>query len=80
MKSLDRERVIDPATADGVTELEMRIRTRLGGQISQLQLEFTSMGVILRGRARTYYAKQLAQHAVMEAAQLPILANDIDVC
>jgi hypothetical protein len=36
-------------------------------------------GLILCGRARTYYAKQRAQHAVMEATGLPILANEIEV-
>jgi len=36
-------------------------------------------GLVLRGRAQTYYAKQLAQHAVVEAAGLPILANEIEV-
>jgi hypothetical protein len=33
----------------------------------------------LQGRASTYHAKQLAQHATMELVQLPILANDIEV-
>jgi len=36
--------------------------------------------LILRGRTRTYYAKQLAQQAVMEATALPIRANEIEVC
>ena len=27
----------------------------------------------------TYYAKQLAQHAVMEMTEVPILANEIEV-
>jgi hypothetical protein len=36
-------------------------------------------GLVLTGQASTYYAKQLAQHAVMEATALPILANEIDV-
>lgn len=80
MNSLARKPAIDLATADGVTELEMHVRTRLGGQISHVELEITAMGIVLRGRARTYYAKQLAQHAVMEATPLPIVANDIDVC
>ncbi len=79
MNNLARKPAIDLATADGITELERRIRTRLGGQISQFQLEITTTGVILRGRARTYYAKQLAQHAVMEVTKLPILANAVDV-
>jgi len=33
----------------------------------------------LRGQVHTYYAKQLAQHAVMETTGLPILANEIEV-
>jgi hypothetical protein len=34
----------------------------------------------LQGLASTYYAKQLAQHAAMDLADLPILANEIEVC
>jgi hypothetical protein len=36
-------------------------------------------GVILRGRSRTFYEKQLAQHALMQITRLPILANEIEV-
>jgi hypothetical protein len=36
-------------------------------------------GLILQGKASTYHAKQLAQHAIMEAIGLPILANEIEV-
>jgi hypothetical protein len=34
---------------------------------------------ILQGRALRYYAKQLAQHSVMTATTLPIVANEIEV-
>jgi len=44
-----------------------------------LQLVVTDGGLILRGRCRTYYVKQLVQHAVMEASDRPILANEIEV-
>jgi hypothetical protein len=37
-------------------------------------------GVILRGVAYSFYAKQLAQHSVMEITKLPVLANEIEVC
>jgi hypothetical protein len=40
----------------------------------------TDRGLILRGRARCYHIKELAQHAVMQATQLPILINRIEVC
>ena len=79
MSSAAREPGIDPATADGTTELETRVRIRLGGQVSEFRLENVGTGLVLRGRARTYYAKQLAQHAVMEATGLRILANEIEV-
>jgi hypothetical protein len=36
-------------------------------------------GIILQGRTGTYHAKQIAQHAAMELADLPIVANEIEV-
>jgi hypothetical protein len=73
------EQGIDPTTADGTTELETHIQCRLSGQVYDFRLVVTGMGLILRGRAHTYYAKQLAQHAVMQATGLRILANEIEV-
>jgi hypothetical protein len=63
-----------------VTELEAHVQSRLCGQVRDLRLSLQDHGVVLQGRARTYYAKQLAQHAVMEATKLPVLANNIEVC
>jgi hypothetical protein len=60
--------------------LETLIERRLGTRIHNLRVKVRSMGLVLEGRAATYYAKQLAQHAAMEIAALPILANDIEVC
>jgi hypothetical protein len=34
---------------------------------------------VIRGRTQTYYAKQLAQEAIMELTDLPIIANSIQV-
>jgi hypothetical protein len=79
MKGQTAEPSIDLTTANGATELETHIQCRLGGQIRGFRLVVVDGGVILRGRAQTYYAKQLAQHAVMEASGLPILANEIEV-
>jgi hypothetical protein len=80
MKGESSEPGIDLTTANGITELETRIQCRLGGQIREFRLVVVDKGLILRGQAPTYYAKQLAQHAVMEATGLPILANEIEVC
>lgn len=60
-----------------VAELELLVACKLSGRIRDLRLEVGERGVTLRGYARTYYAKQLAQHAVMEATDLPIVANEI---
>jgi hypothetical protein len=59
--------------------LELQVQRRLGGRIRDLRVIVRQDGVILQGRAATYHAKQLAQHAAMELADLPILANDIEV-
>jgi hypothetical protein len=60
--------------------LESLMQRRLGNQVRHLRILVRPLGVILQGRAQTYHAKQLAQHAAMELADLPILANDIEVC
>ena len=59
--------------------LESLIRTRSYGRVRDLHLELCGDGLILRGRACSYYAKQLAQQAVLEAGILPLLANEIEV-
>jgi hypothetical protein len=79
MRASPSENGIDLATANGITELEKQVSDRLGGQIRHFRLEIWENGLILRGLAVTYYAKQLAQHAVMAATDLPIRANEIEV-
>ena len=59
--------------------LEAIVQRRLGGRVRDLRIVFRRNGIILQGRTNTYHAKQLAQHAAMEAAGVPILANDIEV-
>jgi hypothetical protein len=60
--------------------LDTLMQRRLGNRIRDLRILVRPSGIILQGRASTYHAKQLAQHAAMELASLPILANDIEVC
>lgn len=59
--------------------IEQRIKYQLSGRLRGFSLKYGSDGLVLRGRTRTYYAKQLAQHAVMDATDLPIVRNDIEV-
>jgi hypothetical protein len=75
--------MIPQAIAGPVTppseQLEVLVQRRLGGRILDLRLIVQPQGVILQGRAATYHAKQLAQHAAMDLTRLPVLANDIEV-
>ena len=71
------------ATLEPLNELEhleTRLQARLSGRVRDFQLRCEKSGLILRGVARTYHAKQLAQHAVMMETDVPIVANEIKVC
>jgi len=60
--------------------LELQIQRRLGSRVRDFRLVLRPGGIVLQGRASTYHAKQLAQHAAMELAGRPILGNEIEVC
>jgi hypothetical protein len=60
--------------------LGVRLQQKLQGRGRELQLVLQEDGIVLRGFARTYHAKQLAQHALMMETEMPILANEIEVC
>ena len=79
MKMQSIEPIIDLTTANGAAEFEARIQSRLAGRVREFRLILVESGLILRGRAHTYYAKQLAQHAVMKATGLRVVANQIEV-
>jgi hypothetical protein len=68
-----------PVAAEEIERIGNRIRHQLSGRLRDFRMEVLDAGLILSGRARTYYAKQLAQHAVMVASDLPILRNEIEV-
>ena len=59
--------------------LENMLLRRLGNRVRDLRVIVLADGLILQGRTGTYHAKQLAQHAAMALAALPILANEIEV-
>jgi len=62
-----------------VEKLELHLQTRLNGRVRDLRLQRGDGGLVIRGHAATYYAKQLAQHIVMETTSTPIVANEIKV-
>jgi hypothetical protein len=57
-----------------------QVARRACGRILDLEVDCTDGRITLRGRARTYYAKQLAQQAVLDLAiGRPELSNWIEV-
>jgi hypothetical protein len=79
METFFPEQKIDLTTADGIAELEMRVDCSLDGDIRNFQVIVEPEGLILRGQARTYHAKQHAHDLVLEASDLPLLADEIEV-
>jgi hypothetical protein len=59
--------------------VEMCIQARLSGRVHGLRVVRRDNGFVLQGRTATYYAKQLVLHAAMQATDLPILADEIEV-
>src|SRR5581483_3885346 len=70
---------IQASPSSQLERLAAAAQSRLGGQVRDLRLLLKDNGLVLRGRARTYYAKQLAQHAVMRVTEQRIWANEIEV-
>ena len=70
---------MDLACQDEIGRLEELVKRRLNGRLRSFELAVRDDGLILRGRTTTYYAKQLAQHAIMVATDIRIVANDIEV-
>lgn len=66
-------------TQSDVRSLEDWMRQRLRGRIAGLRLGLREDGVVLTGRTTSYYAKQIAQHTLLNATSLPLLANEIEV-
>jgi hypothetical protein len=74
------EFLIDQDDVTNIDEIEVDVQGLLHGQVDDLHLQACGEGLILQGHAHTYYAKQVAQHAVMKATNRRILRNEIEVC
>ncbi len=71
-----REKV---AKAAAVDRLALETGKKLRGRLTGLRLELHGGGIVIHGTARSFYAKQLALHAVMNGTDLPIVRNEIEV-
>jgi len=59
--------------------VERLVREKTSGLIRDLRVTVLAGEVVLAGRAATYYAKQLATHAALDACEEFTLTNDIEV-
>jgi hypothetical protein len=69
----------DSVASLNLEALENRVQARMSGRVRSLRLHVHECGIVMRGVARTYHAKQVAQHAIMAETAVPILANEIEV-
>jgi hypothetical protein len=71
--------LISAASREEIERLQSVLRSRFDGRVRDLHLRLEDPGLVLEGCAHSYFAKQLAQQAVMTATTLPIAANEIEV-
>ncbi len=74
--AVDHESLLIDYDADFIERL---VRKRTGVMIRELQAKVHNGDVLLTGRTTTYYTKQLATHAVLDAVKSVNLTNDIEV-
>jgi hypothetical protein len=74
----ERDRTPEVVVSE-IGRLAARTGAMLRGRVTGLQIELRGGGVVLLGTASSFYAKQLAQHAVMSGTDLPIVRNEIEV-
>jgi hypothetical protein len=62
-----------------LSELEKLVEERTHRRIRNLQIELDEGSVIIKGRARSYLVKQLAQHGILDVMPQVRLVNAIEV-
>ena len=66
-------------THSEIGRLETLIKQQLRGRLFDFRLVLRGNGLVLQGRTRFDYTKQLAQHAIMAGTGMQIVANEIEV-
>ncbi len=79
MENQPPEKMVQRNEPNELALLETQLRIRLRSYVYDFRMTVQDGGLVLHGRARTYYGKQLAQHGVMAQSRLPIRANYIEV-
>jgi hypothetical protein len=63
----------------GLDGVAAALERQLRGRIDGLRLRVDDGAIVIEGRAESYYVKQLAQHAVMQATPSTAVDNAIVV-
>jgi hypothetical protein len=63
----------------GTAHVLAKIEARTHGQVRGLRVLMADEIIVIEGQARTYYAKQLAQHGAMESISGQTIVNRIVV-
>lgn len=74
--------LLEPLLSDPwerLDQIERRIRDEFRHRVHDFRIQAFDDGLVLEGRTKTYYGKQAVTHAVIDATDLPILANRIVV-
>lgn len=62
-----------------LTLVEVAIGHEFSQRVQEFHIVVRNDGLVLEGRTRSYFTKQLVQQAVISAINLPITANNISV-
>lgn len=62
-----------------VDRIERSIRNEFSHRVHNFHIQAFDDGLVLEGRTKTFYGKQMLLKAVMDATSLPILADRIVV-
>jgi hypothetical protein len=65
--------------SDLLTQLEQLVEQRTHRRIRDLHIEVADDSVVLKGRAKSYHVKQLAQHGILDVMPKVRLVNAIEV-
>lgn len=71
--------LLEIPSSEELEQIQREIRHNLSLRVHNFRVRSVDDGLILEGRTKTYYGKQLVQHAVMDATDFPIVANNIVV-
>ncbi len=71
--------LLEVPCSEDLEQIQQEIRCNLSLRVHNFRIRAVGEGLILEGRTKTYYGKQLVQHAVMDTTDFPILANNIVV-